>query len=185
MQPSAEVQTATRLRLVPSQAIKQTPTDLSGVPIPHSKRWLFSTPSLRNGALHSFTIDGLLLAGFVAFNSSKLGRDFYDRLDRQYGQWNVNFWGTFIITSVFFWIWAAVFAIPDLTGHPRWLFKYKTQPFVRVSLREYANIALISLRNQVFVAGPLLLATLYLRPLKPVASAALPGTLQTVATVGV
>ncbi|RMZ83013.1 hypothetical protein DV737_g1789, partial [Chaetothyriales sp. CBS 132003] len=164
--------------------LRFVPKDLQGNTIPQSKRWLYSTPAAYNGALQAFPIHALLISSFVAFNSTQLGRNFYDRIEQQYGEWNVNFWGTFVITSVFFWAWGAVFAIPDLTGYPRWLFKYKTQPFIRLDLQEYARIALISLRNQVLVAGPLLLATLYLIPtLKPVSSAALPGKLETVATV--
>ncbi|RMZ91050.1 hypothetical protein DV736_g1719, partial [Chaetothyriales sp. CBS 134916] len=160
------------------------PKDLQGNTIPQSKRWLYSTSAAYNGALKSFTIDAILVSSFVAFNSSQLGRNFYDRIEQQYGEWNVNLWGTFLITSIFFWAWGMAFAIPDLTGYPKWLFKYKTQPFIRVDLREYGRIALISLRNQVLVAGPLLLATLYLSPsLKPVSSAALPGKLEIVATI--
>ncbi|KHN97415.1 C-4 methylsterol oxidase [Metarhizium album ARSEF 1941] len=159
------------------------PKDLSGKPIPHSNRWLYSTPALEKGQLLSFTSDIVLVCGFVAFNASEFGRNFYDALETKYGEWNINFWGTFLITSVFFWVWGAVFAIPDLTGRPSWLFKYKTQPFVRVDLRQYANIALISLRNQLLVAGPLALANTYVAPLKPVSSSALPGKLETIATV--
>jgi methylsterol monooxygenase len=159
------------------------PTDLSGTPIPHSARWLYSTPAFFDGKLQSLTIDVLLVSSFVAFNSSDYGRNFYDRIEQQYGEWNVNFWGTFIITSVFFWVWGAMFAIPDLTGYPKWFFKYKTQPFVRVDERQYAKIALISLRNQILVSAPLLLATMYSSPMKPVSSSALPGKLETVATI--
>ncbi|RMZ78205.1 hypothetical protein DV738_g4044, partial [Chaetothyriales sp. CBS 135597] len=161
------------------------PKDLQGNIIPHAKRWLYSTPAVYNSTpLQSLTVDFILISSFIGFNSSQYGRDFYDGIEARYGAWNVNLWGTFIITSAFFWLWAAVFAIPDLTGRPRWLFKYKTQPFVRVDGPEYAWIALISLRNQVFVSGPLLLATLFIGPeLKPVGSAALPGKLETLATI--
>ncbi|KAK2595471.1 hypothetical protein QQS21_006811 [Conoideocrella luteorostrata] len=159
------------------------PTDLQGNPIPHSKRWLYSPPAFHDGKWQSYTIDVVLVSGFVGFNSSETGRRFYDWIDQLYGQWNINVWGTFFITSVFFWLWGAVFAVPDLTGWPAWLFKYKTQPFVRVDMRQYGKIALVSLRNQVLVAGPLVLATTYVSPLKPVLSSALPGPLETVATI--
>ncbi|RMD43937.1 hypothetical protein DV735_g1211, partial [Chaetothyriales sp. CBS 134920] len=159
--------------------------NLQGNVIPQSKRWLYSTPAVYNSTgLQSLTVDAILVGSFIAFNSSQLGRDFYDGIADRYGEWNVNLWGTFIITSAFFWLWAAVFAIPDLTGWPKWLFKYKTQPFVRVDEREYAHIALISLRNQFLVSGPLLLATLYIDASpKAVRAAALPGPLETLATI--
>ncbi|KAG8406096.1 hypothetical protein J3459_016266 [Metarhizium acridum] len=170
--------------LVPRSSKRFVPKDLSGNPIPQNKRWLYSTPAFKNGgALKSSAIDGVIVGSFIAFNSSELGRNFYDGIETRYGAWNVNFWGTFLITSIFLWVWGAVFAIPDLTGYPAWLFKYKTQPFVRVNLRQYANIALISLKNQVLVAAPLLLGTMYIGPLKPVSSSALPGKLETVATI--
>lgn len=183
MGQSTAVETTQQPAPVSRSSKRFVPKDLSGNPIPQSKRWLYSTPALKNGELQSFTIDVLVVSAFVTFNSSEFGRNFYDGIEKKYGEWNVNFWGTFIITSVFFWLWGAVFAIPDLTGYPKWLFKYKTQPFVRVDLRQYTNIALISLRNQLFVAAPLLLATMYIGPLKPVSSSALPGKLETVATI--
>ena len=71
------------------------------------------------------------------------GYRFYSYLEDNFDEMTVNIWGSFIITTVFFWAWAAVFVIPDLTGWPKWLFRYKTQPFIRVGEREYAKIALI------------------------------------------
>lgn len=167
----------------PSATQRFVPKDLSDYTIPQSKRWVYSSPSIANGKLRSKTINIILIAVFVTFNTSSTGRRFYDYLNLTYGAYNMNLWGTFIITSVFFWVWAAVFAIPDLSGRPKWLFQYKTQPFVRVSEREYLYIALISLRNQAFVALPMAILTTVLGPLKPVSPAALPGPLQTVGTV--
>lgn len=161
---------------------RTVPTDLKGQPIPQSKRWIYSTPSIANGKLSSTVSGVVLIAAFVSFNLSSTSHKFYDHLDRTYGEYNVNLWGTFLITSIFFWLWSAVFAIPDLTGWPQWLFKYKTQPFIRVDERAYARIALISLRNQVLVAFPLLLLGTVANPLLPVNSAALPSATQTVAT---
>jgi hypothetical protein len=108
------------------------PTDLSGQPIPRSKRWVYSTSSVTNGKFASRVLSAILIAAFVYFNSSSTGRKAYEYLDHKYGDYNMNLWGIFVITSLFFWAWAAVFAIPDLTGWPQWLFKYKTQPFIRV-----------------------------------------------------
>ena len=157
------------------------PKDLKGNTIPHAQRWVYSTAALANSKLQSLSVNILLITAYVAFNSSETGHRTYAYLDETYGAFTVNIWGTFIITSVFFWAWAAVFVIPDLTGWPRWLFKYKTQPFVRVDEREYARIALISLRNQL-VGLPLLYLTIRFGPAKPVAPSALPSSFQAVAT---
>ncbi|KAL3956935.1 hypothetical protein ACCO45_009781 [Purpureocillium lilacinum] len=163
---------------------RPVPTDLQGKPIPQKERWLYATTALGNGSkLRSLTANAVLITAFVLFNSSSYGRSVYDNLERTYGEYNLNLWGTFIITSVFFWVWGAVFAIPDLTGWPRWLFKYKTQPFIRVSGQEYLRIFAIGLRNQFFVALPLVALTVHLGQIRPVSSAALPGPLRTVATV--
>lgn len=159
------------------------PTDAAGNPIPQGKRWGFSTPSIDKSKLSGQTTSAVIIASFVAFNSSDTGHRFYAFLDREYGEYNVNVWGTFLVTSAFLWVWSLVFAIPDLTGWPRWLFKYKTQPFVRVTGPEYLRLAAITLRNQVVVALPLSYLTAVVGPLKPVGPAALPGPIRTVATI--
>ncbi|KAL5353549.1 hypothetical protein ACLOAV_001586 [Pseudogymnoascus australis] len=159
------------------------PKDLSGSPIPHSQRWVYSTSAITNGKLKSSSVNVVFIVAYVCFNSSAVGHRFYGHLDDAYDEIAVNIWGTFVITTVFFWAWAAVFAVPDLTGWPRWLFKYKTQPFVRVGGREYARIALIGLRNQFVVVLPLLYLTSVFGPSKPVGTSSLPSSTQAVATV--
>ncbi|KAJ5512842.1 hypothetical protein N7463_002394 [Penicillium fimorum] len=159
------------------------PKDLSGSPIPHSQRWVYSTSALTNGKFRSVSANVALIVAYVSFNSSAVGHRFYNHLDDAYDEITVNIWGTFIITTVFFWACAAVFAVPDLTGWPRWLFKYKTQPFVRVSGREYARIALIGLRNQVVVVLPLVYLTSVFGPSKPVGTSLLPSSTQAVTTI--
>lgn len=158
------------------------PKDLSGKPIPHGKRWAYSTASVIGGSVGSRLVNLVVIALFTAWQSSATAHRLYAHLDATYGLYNVNVWGTFIVTSVFFWAWGGVFALADLTSRPKWLFKYKTQPFVRVPGKEYAWICLISLRNQVLVALPLvvLLAKIQLRDVHP---ASLPGPAQTFATV--
>ena len=158
------------------------PKDLYGSLIPHSQRWVYSTAAITNSKLKSVSTSAALIAAYVCFNSSVVGQRFYTYLDDTYGEVNVNIWGTFVITTVFFWAWAAVFAVPDLTGWPRWLFKYKTQPFVRVNEREYAQIALIGLRNQVVAVLPLLYLTNMFGLSRPVATSFLPSPMQAVAT---
>lgn len=175
---------ATPMRKVnPEYSKRFVPTDINGKPIPHGQRWAYSTSSFTNGKLRSLVAPLIVILGFVTFNSSATGYRLYEHLDRKYGEYNMNIWGTFIITSVFFWVWSAIFAIPDLTGWPRWLFKYKTQPFVRVDGRAYLHIAMISLRNQVLVSLPLLMFATAINPLQPVTPAALPSPVQTFVTV--
>ena len=178
------VETATRPGLpVASKNSKNfVPKDLSGSPIPHSQRWVYSTTAIANSKLKSLSASAALIAAYVGFNSSAVGQSFYAYLDDTYGEFDVNLWGTFVITTVFFWALGAVFAVPDLTGWPRWLFKYKTQPFVRVSGREYANIAWIGLRNQIVAVLPLLYLATVFGPTRPVAPAYLPSPIQAVAT---
>lgn len=180
---STQVASARPAQLQATQRKRFVPKDTSGNPIPQSQRWVYSTQAIANGKLRSLTANTVFIAAFVSFNASETGRQSYDTLESKYGEYNLNIWGTFIITSIFFWIWGAVFAIPDLTGWPRWLFKYKTQPFVRVDGPQYLRIAVISLRNQVLVALPMVVLNTLVSPLKPVRSAALPGSLQTIATI--
>jgi methylsterol monooxygenase len=159
------------------------PKDLSGNRIPHHNRWVYLTSSLINTELSSFGANALIIAAFISFNTSATGHRFYQYLDDTHGVYKVNLWGTFIITSVFFWLWSAIFAIPDLTGWPRWLFKYKTQPFVRVNGKAYFRIAKISLRNQMLVAFPMLLLGTFTTQPMPVAPKFLPTPFQTIATI--
>lgn len=159
---------------------KAVPTDLDGNPIPHAQRWAYSTPAVVRGAFASRAGTILPIAAFAAFNTTPTAHKLYTDLHNTYGDWNLNVWGTFIITSVFFWALGAIFAIGDLTSWPGWLFQFKTQPFVRVSGREYLWITVISLRNQVFVALPLVILSSTISPLKPVLPSYLPGPLETV-----
>ncbi len=159
------------------------PRDLDGTPIPHGQRWAYSTAAVVRGSWGSRASGVVVTLLFTLWQQSATAHALYTHLDATYGAAAVNVWGTFIITSVFFWVWGGVFALADLTGRPAWLFRYKTQPFVRVPGREYAWVCLVSLRNQVLVALPLILAMTRLTPPRPVHPAALPGALQTFATV--
>lgn len=172
-----------KLSALPNGERKGPPRDLSGNIIPHQERWIYSTRSLANTKLKSLAANALLIAAYLCFNASAVGRQFYQYLDDEYGQFNVNVWVTFVITSAFFWLWAGVFAIPDLTSWPAWLFKYKTQPFTRVSGYEYTRIAIVGLRNQIFCVLPLLYLGTAFGPVRPVAPSELPSSVQAVATI--
>lgn len=165
-------------------SLRATSTDLKGMPIPQSHRWAYSPSSFTNDRILSIVANTLVIGAFISFNASATGHRLYGYLDAEYGAYNVNVWGTFIITSVFFWAWGGIFAFADLTGRPRWLFRYKTQPFTRVSGPEYLRIAAISLRNQVLVALPMLLFSTYLgNTLHPVAPEYLPSATETLITL--
>lgn len=159
------------------------PKDLNGQAIPHAQRWAYSTASVLRGNVGARAINILVIGLFALWQQSAAAHRLYLHLDTVYGASAVNIWGTFIITSVFFWAFGGLFALADLTGRPRWLFQYKTQPFVRVPGKEYAWICVISLRNQVFVALPLILVMAAVKPPNPVHPSALPGPLRTIATV--
>lgn len=151
--------------------------------VPHSERWAYSPASILNTRLKANAAPWLLVATFITFNNTAFGYRQYEYLDRTYGAASVNLWGTFIITSTWYWIISAFFAVPDLTGWPGWLFKYKTQPFVRVSGREYLNIALGCLRNQLFVSLPATVLVAHLGSPKPVHPASLPSWYRVIATI--
>ena len=166
-----------------TRSSKQAPIDTDGKAIPHSDRWTYNSTSLTNGGLRSQTATAVLIAAFLAFNNSATGQYFYQYLHDAYGDHTVNIWGTFLLTTVFFWIWAGIFALADLTARPRWLFKYKTQPFTRVTGREYAKIALVSLRNQVLVALPMTFLIVYVGGSDPVHPSTLPSAPRVIATI--
>lgn len=147
------------------------------------QRWAYSPYSTLNTRLKANTAPWLLVAAFITFNNTAFGHRQYEYLDRTYGAASVNIWGTFIITSAWYWAISAFFAIPDLTGWPGWLFKYKTQPFVRVGGQEYLKIASICLRNQVFVSFPATVIIALVSPTKPVHPASLPSWYRIIATI--
>lgn len=159
------------------------PSRISLIHVPRSQRWLYAETAVGRGGLRSYTGNVVLIAAFVSFNRSQFGCSAYDMLERRYGEYNVNLWGTFTIAVTFFWIWGGLFAIPDLTGWPTWLFRYKTQPFSRVKPRDYLRIGAVDLRNQFLVALPLIALTVHLGHVRPVRSSELPGLPRTIGTI--
>lgn len=159
------------------------PKDLAGKPIPRSKHWGYDLTLLQPRAfVWKNLVNIVLIGGFTLFNSSAFGHAVYDDLTTRFGSFNLRFFGTWIITTSVLWGLSALYALADLTGRPKWLYKYKVQPFVRVKGTEYANIALGALRNLVVVATPLMLVGAWTIP-TPTSSDQLPGPLRTVATV--
>lgn len=130
--------------------------DANGKVIPRSSRWGYSTPAFDNGQIKSTLFLFFVTNTFVLFNQTNTARTLYSYIDTHYTPFQINCWGTFMITTLLYWIIALLFAFADFTGFPGSLFKYKVQPFQRVSRREYLEIAAIVLRNQFFVVLPLL-----------------------------
>ncbi|KAG8926558.1 hypothetical protein FRC02_008801 [Tulasnella sp. 418] len=115
----------------------------------NGKSVLRNTPGLAHTPMF------LMWAITIGFNKSSLGQRFYDWMNANYTSMQIHSWGTFIVTSSVYWILGIIFMIADLTERPKWLLKYKLQPWKRVSGKEYAKICLVVLRNQVLVAGPM------------------------------
>ena len=140
--------------------------DMTGKAIPHSSRWGYSSDVFLNTGLYSMMFMAFIIGSFVAFNTSQLAYDFYDHLNKTYTPFQLNAYGTLIITTVLYYIIAGLFAIIDLTSRPRFLFKYKVQPFQRVNASEYWEITAIVIRNQLIVVVPLAMVKAYFLPNK-------------------
>lgn len=156
--------TATSTAVKPKQEVKvaKRPSrgppaiDAQGKKIPHTARWGYSTAAFANGEIRSnlFTLSQILL--FAAWNQTQSARNLYIYLEKNFSAFFINSYGSFLLTTVLYWAVAGIFAFVDLTGYPKFLFKYKVQPFHRVNGKEYLDIAAIVLRNQIFVVLPLL-----------------------------
>ncbi|KAG8968310.1 hypothetical protein FRC03_007967 [Tulasnella sp. 419] len=91
----------------------------------------------------------------IGFNKSPFAKQFYQWLNANYTHRQIHSWGTFIATTSSYWLLGILFMIADLTGRPKWLMKYKLQPWKKVSAKEYINICLVALRNQLLGASAL------------------------------
>lgn len=140
--------------------------DADGKPIPHSSRWGYSSDIYLNSDLYSTIFMASVIGAFIAFNTSQTAYNLYEHIEKTYTPFQVNAIGTFIISTVVYYVGAGLFAIVDLTGRPRFLFKYKVQPFMSVSPSEYWQITKIVIRNQIFVVIPLVAFKGYFLPNK-------------------
>lgn len=149
------------------------PTPIARPTLPPRKQrwWPVSNPRPRQAIF-----DVVLIGSFLTWQRSQTAHRFYSWLDAEFTPVQISAgWGIAISAAVY-WGFASLFAIADLTHRPRWLFKYKVQPFEHVSLREYGRIATVVARNWLVVVLPLLtLQGLYRPP--PVSPSALPSTL--------
>lgn len=138
--------------------------DANGKPIPHSKRWGYSTSVFSNGEFKSTGFVLFLMILFTFWNQTETAFKFYDYLYKNYTSFQVNFFATYITTFTIYWFIAGLFAFVDLTGKPKSFFKYKVQPFHRVDGKEYLHIAKIAFRNFTVVVIPLVYIRATLTP---------------------
>lgn len=137
------------------QGQRPLPTDsITQQPIARSKRWAYDASAFDNAAWMSSAFDAVVVAGFLAFNASDSGRACYRWLSERYTPFEINLYWTFGLTTAFYWLVAAFFAVVDLTGKPAFVFRYKVQPFSRVGAVEYAQIARKVFWNQLAVNIP-------------------------------
>jgi hypothetical protein len=94
-------------------------------------------------------------------NLTPLGFRFWTYLNENYTEFQVAVWWQLAISTAVYWIWASFFFVLDVFGWPRSLRRYKIQPTKHIGLAEYGSIALIVIRNQIFVNIPLSIAFFY------------------------
>ncbi|KAM0786821.1 hypothetical protein ACM66B_002252 [Microbotryomycetes sp. NB124-2] len=142
-------------------------------------RWALASTTRLNGRLSSLTPTVGLLAFTIMFNKSKYASQLYSWMNSNYTPWQINAWGTFILTSVVYWIGGLAFMLVDLWDPLFNLAKpYKLQPDKRVPWKDYKRVLWIVARNQVFVALPLTIAMATFAPLRT--TTPLPGALETI-----
>lgn len=120
----------------------------------------------------------------VLINKLPVTERLYERMNAKYSAESIHIFGTFFITTAVYWALGLVFMYADLTERPKWLLKYKVQPWKRVGPKEYFKICMIVLRNQIFVNIPLgIMMGKYIAPFRGMrTNLPLPGVLETVGT---
>lgn len=138
--------------------------DAKGEAIPYPKRWGYSSKAFSNGELRSTMFVVMLIGLFTAWNQTQTAYRLYDYMHVNFTSFQINFYATYFVSFLVYWTIAGLFAFVDLTGRPRFLFKYKVQPFQRVDGREYMHIAKVALRNFTVVVIPLVYVRATLTP---------------------
>ncbi|SCV67460.1 BQ2448_5071 [Microbotryum intermedium] len=144
-------------------------------------QWARKRETRLNGKIIS-TLPNVLIIGFTIWvNQSIFGYEAYKLMSRTFSPYTINLWGTFIITSVVYWIGGLIFMAFDLYEPLHKILKpCKLQPDKRISVADYKKVCWIVLRNQVLVALPLSWAMATYRPLST--TAPLPGAFETIYT---
>ncbi|KAG8918362.1 hypothetical protein FRC01_001903 [Tulasnella sp. 417] len=117
--------------------------------IPNARTVLENTPVMASASI----LIVQLLTIFI--NKLPVTERLYERMNATYSAENIHIFGTFFITAAALWAPCLAFMYADLTERPKWLFKYKVQPWKRVGPKEYLKICIIVLRNQIFVNFPM------------------------------
>ncbi|SCZ93832.1 BZ3500_MvSof-1268-A1-R1_Chr6-3g08915 [Microbotryum saponariae] len=141
-------------------------------------QWALKRETRLNGKIIS-TMPNVFIIGLTIWvNQSTFGHEAYKALNRSFSPYTINLWGTFIITSVVYWIGGLIFMAFDLYDPLHNVLKpYKLQPDKRVSVADYKKVCWIVLRNQMVVALPMTWAMATYRRLST--TAPLPGAFET------
>ncbi|KAL8287496.1 hypothetical protein RQP46_003354 [Phenoliferia psychrophenolica] len=149
---------------------------------PHQQHNWALLPSTRlNTKLISQIPNLIVFLITVTFNHSSYGAAAYSWLNANFTPWQINAWGSFLITAAVYWAGGLIFMALDMFEPLRVLVApYKLQPQSKPTWMDYRKVCLIVLRNQVFVALPLTLSIATFAPLRT--TAPLPGVLRTLGT---
>lgn len=108
----------------------------------------------RNFWTDSTIMFGVLGTSVIVNNLTPIGRTLWTWLNANYTDVEISVGWQFVISTAVYWIWASVFFAIDMI-RPKWALAYKIQPSKRVTLRDYAEISLTVIRNQILVNIPL------------------------------
>ncbi|KAL1406619.1 C-4 sterol methyl oxidase [Vanrija albida] len=109
----------------------------------------------------------LAISAVVLFNKSEYGKQWWARLNENYTPFEINAWGSVLITFPIYFGFGLVFMAFDMIPALNRLVKpYRIQPTPIIPLKEYLYVIYINLRNWVFVNTPLYIAIAYFYPLK-------------------
>lgn len=115
--------------------------------------------SLSSRLNHESALNQLPLWGFIGttilFNRTTTALRFYTWLNATYTPFEINFWGSLLLTTAVYWIvgltFMAVDMVPALYARAK---AYKVQPDKHVTWREYRRVIAIVVRNQLLVNVP-------------------------------
>lgn len=140
--------------------------------------------SLQNTPNMSHTPVLLMQTITILLNRSSWVQHLYVRMNENYSPFFIHTVISFAITSGVYWVIGLLFMWADLTERPKWLMKYKVQPWKRVGPKEYIKICFIVLRNQLVVNVPLsLVMAKWVAPWRGHRTdLPLPGALETITT---
>ncbi|KAG9006651.1 hypothetical protein FRB90_009800 [Tulasnella sp. 427] len=172
--------TSTKTTAGVNMKLSQEPRAVKAWPggIPNAQTVMENTPGMAYTPV-------LIMQGLtILINKLPATQRLYERMNATYSAEMIHIFGSLIITTAVYWALGLLFMFADLTERPKWLLKYKVQPWKRVGPKEYAKICAIVLRNQIFVNIPLsVVMGKYIAPFRGMrTNLPLPGVLETVGT---